>query len=160
MTSNVVVTFIAYRTKRNELKKKFREQLEAELAPYLKAFGEAVAEEQGTGKSVDDIEDLIGVRNRNLIYAAKRAAKGFAPSPGTDTPDPTAEAADAPAEGRVEVLSVPNDGFEVYIDQKFKGSVFPDEDGLFDLPEEWALDAANRGLYREAIEEIRRRPKE
>ncbi len=160
MASAVVAAFITYRTKRAELKRKFRDQLESELAPYLKDFGEAVAAEQNDGKTIDDIEDLIGVRNRNLIYAAKRAAKGFAPQPGPTTPALAPEAADAPSESRVEVTKAGRGTFWVWIDGQNKGSITPDAEGLFELPEEWALDAANRGLYREAIEEIRRRLKE
>lgn len=157
MMSKVVTPFIEYNRKKAELREKYRQELARELEPYLSAFGEAVIEEQNSGKSIDDIEDLIGVRNRNLIYAAKRAAR----LKGTGTTPKAPEAQDAPSEGRVEVAEPYGAGeFHVYIDNANKGSVVPDADGFFDLPEEWALDTKNSALYREAIAEIRRRLKE
>lgn len=157
--SNVVTAFVAYSRKKNELKKKYREQLADDLKPYLADFGRAVAEDQAKGKSVDDIEDLIGVRNRNLIYAAKRAAKGISTPTDTGTPTTPSTPQEAPAEDRVKVHQ---DGtlFYVNIDDVAVGVIDTDKDGNLDIPEEWALDTERASLYREAIAKVNKALKE
>lgn len=158
--SNVVTAFVAYSRKKNDLKKRYREEMKRELEPYLAEFGRAVAEDQAKGKSVDDIEDLIGVRNRNLIYAAKRAAKGISTPSDTGTLATPSTAQEDTAEDRLEVVKVPNDGYEVYIDMKHVGTVWVDDEGGLEIPEEWALDTERASLYREAIAKVNKALKE
>lgn len=153
--SDVVKTYIKYKQKRAEIKARQKRELDAELEPYLKDFGEAVNDAQAKGKTIVEVEFEIGAKNRNLVYTAKRLAKGFKVEPKPKTPDTPTEAADEAPEARLEVRTVYG-GFDVYIDAEYKGHI-DTSDPLFSpiIPEEWALDTENQALYREAIKQIR-----
>lgn len=151
--SELINSFVKYRAKRAEIKSRQRAELEAELRPFLKAFGQAIVAEQSKGKRIEDIEYEIGAKNRALVYAAKRAAKDIYSDPGTPQPN-------EPIEMSKPVWEVAGDGpdaFPVYIDGAYAGTVYANVEGEITPPDEWALDYANASIYREIIKEIKSR---
>lgn len=151
--SDLITAYIKYKRERAAMKERQRIELEKSLEPYLREFGAAVIEAQAGGKTIEQVEYEIGAKNRNLVYTAKRLARPVTEET-TPTPTVTSTVKETPAESRVDVEDN-SPSFDVSIDNMFKGSVFVDDDGTMNIPEEWALDTANAKLYREAIEQIR-----
>lgn len=147
--SNLINAWVTYQQKKAEFKARQKQELEELLKPYLTTFGEEILLAQEQGKRIEDIEHDIGSKNRTLVYAAKRLAKaGRVP-----------DAKPAPEEPAYQLLKV-TDGFEVYIDEQFKGTVCIDEDDEIEIPEEWALDADHQITYRQVVKDIRNRIKD
>lgn len=151
--SELINSFVKYRAKRAEIKSRQRAELEAELRPFLKSFGQAIVAEQSKGKRIEDIEYEIGAKNRALVYAAKRAAKDIYSEPSTPQQGDPIE----PPTPFWEVAGDGPDAFPVYIDNGYVGTVSANADGDITPPDEWALDSKNASIYREIIKEIKSR---
>lgn len=71
--SEVVNAYTEYVKARKEARLRARESVQAELRPHLAELGKFIEEAQKDGMSVSDIARLLGIKNRNFIYDAKRA---------------------------------------------------------------------------------------
>lgn len=153
--TELISSFVKYRQKRAEIRARQRAELEQELRPFLKDFGQAILEEQKNGKRIEDIEYAIGAKNRTLVYAAKRAAKDVFKAVAPTTPEEPVE----PSEPRWTATEVEYNDFGnhawswVTIDDKVVQVSFFEGDAL--IPDEWALDTENASLYREIIKHIK-----
>lgn len=150
--TNLIGAYITYRQKRAEIKERQRQELERELEPFLKAFGDEIVKAQENGKRIEDIEYDIGAKNRTLVYRAKRLAKRLNTVPGGTDQDE----ADSLPEAHWELLTVYG-GYDAYVDGKLIGTVLIDDDGQIVPPDDWALDTENQGMYRDILREVRNR---
>lgn len=164
MKNDVISRYITYKTERAKAKARQRIELERDLAPFLKAFGEEILVAQNEdGMTIEQIEGSIASKNRNLIYAAQRLAKGKtsrAHSVTSVTPPESVTEPEKPAEKqRWEVLVLAPDGsgadYEVYLDNRFVGHAGYNGNSVLVLPEAWALDRENKSQYAEIVKWIK-----
>lgn len=91
MSIELVRAFTAYKTKNVKIKaRQSRERIE-ELQPALAEIGRAIIDLQAGGATITDISNIIGLKNRNFIYDAKRAYQGV---PEVEEHDPDVEEPD------------------------------------------------------------------
>ncbi len=118
MSIELVRAYTNYRTKNAKVKaRQSRERVE-ELKPDLALIGKAVVEAQGKGLTITEISQIIGLKNRNFIYDAKRAYQGVPNLPATD--DEPDQSTSEPAEDEDSIqeswVSVGQDTYTVTID--------------------------------------------
>jgi hypothetical protein len=157
--SRVVKTYTDYLKKKAEIRARQRQELADELDPYLKALGDEIIKAQADGKRIEDIEYEMGAKNRTLVYAAKRRSKSGKPVRASVPEDDILEP-EKPT-WSLQRLIVDEAGVAFYEARWEDGSriglIEVGEDNSITLPDEWALDKDNTAMYREIVQEIKKR---
>lgn len=158
VATNLINAYLSYKQERARIKNRQRLELERELEPYLHLMGEAIHTERSkNAKSMDEVLDMLGTRNRNLAYNAesffRQGLLSADPEP-VSTPDPTdpPEAVDTAAYGvhrlsEYVFLVTFSDGTEQEVTI---------HNGEVDVPDAWLSGSKDdRAKYREVIDAIR-----
>lgn len=145
--SNLVDAYLRYRLKNAEIKRRQKEERDAELLPLLRDMGYEIAQEKQSGTSVEGIHAIIGSKNNTLIYAARRAYEASEVRP------------DRPEEPSSSEYTIQDIGEGVY-QVKFEGApetwvLAFESNGTLLTPDEWATHSPERRkLYKQIIKEI------
>lgn len=145
--SNLVDAYLRYRLKNAEIKRRQKQERDAELLPLLRDMGYEIAQEKQSGTSVEGIHAIIGSKNNTLIYAARRAFEA-----SEDKPVVTETASSN--EYRIEVANDSGTSFRViFPDAEY--FVYKTLDVVDRTPDEWATHGSERRkLYKQIIKEI------
>lgn len=148
-TAPLVVAYTAYKTRNIKIKARQSHERTDELKPMLAAVGKAVIEMQAAGMTITEIGQIIGLKNRNFIYDAKRAYQGL----------PELDEQDEPVEVAPDIESY----WEHLASGLYRATVdgvsydlFFDEDGNLELPPEFLdpISDAYKKVYQQIIKEV------
>lgn len=145
--SNLVDAYLRYRLKNAEIKRRQKQERDAELRPLLRDMGYEIAQEKRKGTSVEGIHAIIGSKNNTLIYAARRAFEESEDKP---------EVTEQPSSNEYTVRDIGEGVYQIKFEEEIVTWVVArDPDGTLLMPDEWATHSPERRkLYKQIIKDI------
>lgn len=163
--SEVVNAYTAYIKARKEARENARKRVQRDIRPELVEIGRVVHEAQSDGMSIADIARLMGIKNRNFIYEAKRAyaeetgeeitVREYVRKPKAEAKVQDTTVEDTQEERDFEIEDLGGGNYKVTVFGEDNYLVTDDDSGRIVFPDEWAeASAAERAVYKEIIRHI------
>lgn len=170
MTAELVEAYTRLAKARKEAKEEYKRTLPEKLRPHMIELGLAVERAQADGIKIAEIARVIGVKYRNVIYDAKRAAaehlgqkpniRKQAPAvrvPNEKQEDSTVQDSVSQDEETQEynIVTLEGGNYEVYIWGEEYLVNTDERTGRVIFPEEWAdASPAQRAIYKKIVKQI------